>query len=112
MELLVSKLKPLPEIDDLEDAAFMIGTFSLLDVLLNMPIKEILQHLPLSETVSNALAEYAGGLGQLLAAINAAENRELELAVKRIERLAITGEDYRDAQLTSLSWAANIRPAG
>lgn len=112
MELLVSKLNPKPEIDDLEDAAFMIGTFSLLDVLLNMPIKEILQHLPLSETISNALAEYAGGLGQLLAAISAAESRELALAVKRIERLAIAGEDYRDAQLTALSWAASIRSAG
>ena len=111
MELLVTKLKPRPEIDDLEDAAFMIGTFSLLDVLLNMPIKEILEHLPLSETVSNALAEYAGGLGQLLAAISAAESRDLPLAVKRIERLAITGEDYQDAQLSALSWAASIRPA-
>lgn len=111
MELLVTKLQPRPEIDDLEDAAFMIGTFSLLDVLLNMPIKEILEHLPLSETVSNALAEYAGGLGQLLAAISAAESRDLPLAVKRIERLAITGEDYRDAQLSALSWAASIRPA-
>lgn len=111
MELLVSKLKPRPEINDLEDAAFMIGTFSLLDVLLNMPIKKILEHLPLSETVSNALAEYAGGLGQLLAAISAAESRDLPLAAKRIERLTITGEDYRDAQLSALSWAASIRPA-
>ena len=76
-----------------------------------MPIKEILEHLPLSETVSNALAEYAGGLGQLLAAISAAESRDLPLAVKRIERLAITSEDYRDAQLTALSWAASIRAA-
>ncbi len=111
MEFLVSKLKPLPEIDDLEDAAFMIGTFSLLDALLNMPIKEILQHLPLSDTVSSALAEYAGGLGQLLAAISAAESRDLPLAAKRIERLAISGDDYRDAQLTALSWAASIRSA-
>lgn len=111
MELLVSALNPKPEIDDLEDAAFMIGTFSLLDVLLNMPIKEILQHLPLSETVSNALAEYAGGLGQLLAAISAAESRDLSLAAKRIARLGINGEHYRDAQLTALSWAASIRAA-
>ena len=29
MELLVSHLKPLPDINDLEDAAFMVGTFSL-----------------------------------------------------------------------------------
>lgn len=109
MELLVSHLKPLPDINDLEDAAFMVGTFSLLDVLLNMPIKEVLQQLPLTEAVSNALAEYSGELGQLLAGINAAEGRDLALAAKRIDRLGLTGEIYRDAQLTALSWAASIR---
>jgi c-di-GMP-related signal transduction protein len=65
----------------------------------------------LSDTVSSALAEYAGGLGQLLAAISAAESRDLPLAAKRIERLTISGDDYRDAQLTALSWAASIRSA-
>lgn len=111
MELLAPHLNPLPDAESLEDSAFMVGTFSLLDTLLNMPIKDILQQLPLTEIVRQALAEHTGGLGQLLGAIEAAEAHDLKQAASKISGLGISGDLYREAQLTSFSWAARIRPA-
>ena len=110
LEILASHLSPSPEAECLEDAAFMVGTFSLLDVLLNMSTKEILQQLPLAPVVNDALAEHAGGLGKLLGAIEAAEAGELKLAASTMKELGIKCDIYCDAQLTSYSWAAKIRP--
>jgi len=111
MELLAPALVPRPAVDNLEDAAFMIGVFSLLDVLLNMSMGEILQQLPLGEAVRQALAEQAGPLGQLLHAICAADNRDLPAAAKQLEKTSLSGETFLDAQLTALNWAAKIHPA-
>lgn len=112
LEILAPHLTPPPAVENLEDAAFMVGTFSLLDVLLNMSTKEILLQLPLAPVVHDALAERSGGLGQLLSAIEAAEAGELKRAASKLGELGISGEIYRDAQLTSYNWAAGIRPAG
>lgn len=111
MELLAQHLNPPLTIESLEDTAFMVGTFSLLDTLLNMPLKEILQQLPLTETVHNALAERAGGLGQLLGMMDAVEAGDLPRAAKKINELGISGANHCDAQLAAYNWAARIRPA-
>ena len=76
MELLSVAIEPEPEIPDLSDNAFMTGLFSLLDVLINLPMKEILKELPLQPEVVDALNSPAddGILGQLLSAIIASES--------------------------------------
>lgn len=111
LEKLARHLTPLPETENLEDAAFMIGTFSLLNVLLNMSMTEILQQLPLSVPVRTALAEHGGALGRLLLALEAAEGRDLPTAALRLTELGISSQDYLEAQLEAFSWAAKIRPA-
>lgn len=110
MELLSTGLGSTDKEEHFLDAAFMIGTFSLLDVLLNMQIKEVLQHLPLPAVVHDALAEHSGPLGQLLRAISATESRDLAAARKQLESLSITPEQHLNAQMTALSWAAKIHP--
>lgn len=111
LELLAPALDPQPAVDNLEDAAFMIGAFSLLDVLLNMSMNEILQQLPLAEPVHKALAEQAGPLGKLLQAIRAADSRDLKAAASALEQCQINGEKSLDAQLAAYSWAGRIHPA-
>ena len=112
LELLAPRLKPQLEVENLADAAFMIGAFSLLNVLLNMSMAEILQQLPLSELVRSALADHGGLLGRLLQAIEAGEGRDLGNAAQRLSELEVTSVDHLDAQLAALSWAAKIRPGG
>lgn len=109
LELVVRKLDP--ALDNPEDTAFMIGTFSLLDVLLNISMSDILHQLPLPAVIQKALAEHEGPLGQLLSAIDAADRHELKLAATLLEKLGLDAETYLDAQLDAYSWAAKIRPA-
>ncbi|MDP3636966.1 MAG: HDOD domain-containing protein [Azonexus sp.] len=111
LELLAQHLTPPPAAEHLGDAAFMVGTFSLLDALLNMPMQEILLQLPLSPIVQEALTKHIGGLGELLLAIDAAENGDFKRAADQISDLGISSAAHRDAQLASYSWASKIRSA-
>ncbi len=108
LELLVGQLAPPPAVDNKEDAAFMVGVFSLLDVLLNMSMGEILQQLPLASAVRDALADYAGSLGALLRVIDAAERRNLAAASELLGKTPISPADFIEAQLSALHWAARI----
>jgi EAL and modified HD-GYP domain-containing signal transduction protein len=110
---LIELLADNPEDDaskQLLDTAFMVGTFSLLDVLLNMPLKEILQHLPLPAAAHAALADHSGLLGQILKAVSASESRDLSGARQQLQHLAITPEKHLTAQLSAFSWATKIHP--
>ncbi|PKO94184.1 MAG: hypothetical protein CVU16_04200 [Betaproteobacteria bacterium HGW-Betaproteobacteria-10] len=109
LELLAHHLTPLPAAENLGDAAFMVGTFSLLDTLLNIPMPEILQQLPLPLIVQEALTKHSGGLGELLQAIDAAENGNFQYAAGKLSSLGISSAAHREAQLAAFSWAAKIR---
>uniref|UniRef100_Q47HT3 Putative signal transduction protein containing EAL and modified HD-GYP domains n=1 Tax=Dechloromonas aromatica (strain RCB) TaxID=159087 RepID=Q47HT3_DECAR len=109
LELLLGQLDP--TLENPEDTAFMIGTFSLLDVLLNMSMSDIVHQLPLPPVVHEALAARDGPLGQLLGVLDAADKHELSLAATLLEKLGIGADTYLDAQLNAYSWAAKIRPA-
>lgn len=111
IELLSSHLPLDSTLEHPEDMAFMIGTFSLLDVLLNMPMSDVLNQLPLPELARQALGDHAGPFGELLSAVCASEKREPAVAAAKLEALGIAPETYLDAQLTAISWAAKIRPA-
>lgn len=93
------------------DRAFMAGSFSLLDVLLNLPMSEILQQLPLSNEVRDALAKHAGELGTLLAAIEAADRRDLAGADNLLGTFGLSIEDFLNCQLAAWSWAHHINRA-
>jgi len=108
MELLVTELQTLPELRNLADGAFMIGCFSLLDVLLNMPMPEIIQQLPLDSVVKDALAHHHGPAGKLLQALEAADRRNLPVACRILEELAIDPARFVDAQMQALSWSSRI----
>lgn len=110
MELLSGNLPAEAGIEHLGDAAFMVGSFSLLDALLNMSIGEILQQLTLPDSVTQALLAHHGALGELLRLITAAESRDYPVAAKQLDDLPFKGEVYVDAQLQALNWAAKINP--
>lgn len=110
-ELLAERIVPPLPAEHLADTAFMIGTFSLLDVLLGMAMPEILRQLPLPEVALKALVEHEGGLGQLLAVITAVDKHELKAATTGLAELGIDGQAYFEAQLEAYGWASKIHPA-
>lgn len=110
-ELLAEHIVPPLPAEHQADTAFMIGTFSLLDVLLGMAMPEILRQLPLPEVALKALVEHEGGLGQLLSVITAVDKHELKAAAAGLDELGIDGQVYFEAQLEAYGWASKIHPA-
>lgn len=98
---------PLPA-EHLGDTAFMIGTFSLLDVLLGMSMAEILHQLPLPEVALKALVEHKGALGGLLAVATAVDKHDLKAASNGLKALGITSNGYLEAQLEAYGWASKL----
>jgi c-di-GMP phosphodiesterase len=110
MELFAAALETPPDIPDLADNAFLTGLFSLLDVLVNMPMREVLKELPLRPDVIEALTAPSGDgvLAQMLAAIVASEAGNFAAAETIIARLGISASAHTSAQVTALAWAAGI----
>lgn len=108
MELLSSELASPGEAESLADAAFMTGIFSLLDVLFRMPINEVVTDLPLPEAIAGALANRAGQLGEMLAALVAGEMSETAGAAAMLERLGIGAHAHALAQRAAFIWASQI----
>jgi c-di-GMP-related signal transduction protein len=75
MELAAKWLKPGEA--QLADAAFMVGIFSLVHVVLGAPIEEILERLHLNHEIHHAILSRDGLLGQLLAMVESVERGDL-----------------------------------
>ena len=88
---------------DAQDLAFMAGVFSLLDVLLGMPMEEIIATLNLAPEVSAALLERNGELGTLLALVESATPPP-----EGLRRAGIDGETYWRSLLQAYQWAIQV----
>ena len=110
MELLVAAMEPKPDVPDLTNNAFMTGLFSLLDVLINLPMREILKELPMHDEVVSALTplDHSGVLGQLLSAVAAGESGQFESAEALLAQLGISPAAHASAQVAALHWATRI----
>lgn len=112
LELLSARLPDACQTEACSDRAFMAGSFSLLDVLLNLSMTEILQQLPLSPDVLDALSRHAGPLGPLLAAIETADRRDLAGADRLLGELGVAPDDFFSCQLDALDWAHRVSRPG
>ncbi|MEY2633822.1 MAG: hypothetical protein RIR00_2476, partial [Pseudomonadota bacterium] len=90
------------------DEASMTGIFSLLDVLLNLSMAQILEQLPLEPPVSEALLQREGRLGPLLAAAEAMEHLDFTGAAALLESLGLDGSAWLEMQLQALDWVSQI----
>ena len=112
MELLIAAIepaiKPSQDLPEPADTAFMTGIFSLLDVLLNMPMAEILEALPFQAAIRDALDAKRGLLGQLLNAIIAGETGEFTAAATILAAHGISPARHAKAQAAALLWASKI----
>lgn len=88
---------------DEQDQAFLVGVFSLLDVLLAMPMPEIVAALNLDLDVVAALLDRSGPLGEMLALV---EMHEPQGCVLR--DLGIDNETYWRSLLQAYHWALQV----
>lgn len=80
---------------------FMAGLFSNLDALLGIPMAELIEQLPLSETVKQALAEGRGELGEVLQLVIGYERGADHL----LRGEALPAREIVDCYLGALTWA-------
>jgi EAL and modified HD-GYP domain-containing signal transduction protein len=84
-----------------ENAAFTVGLFSMLDVLLDKPLAELVQQLPLDAEVTAALLGQKGKLGALLKLVTFYENGQW----KAVDKFKLDMNAMRQTYLDSLNWS-------
>jgi EAL and modified HD-GYP domain-containing signal transduction protein len=107
MELIAAVDRPRDK--EYQDRAFMIGILSLLDVLLGIPMLEIVDELNAPDEVRLAVLERKGRLGRKLALIEAKEKNDVEAVQRILSEFAFMGlSDLTTAELEAASWANRI----
>lgn len=102
-ELLGHKALPRGEGENL----FVSGMFSLLDRLLGLPMKEVLDTIQLPDEVVRALLTRGGMYGPYLALAEACELNS-NLVASLASNLNISPVDVNKAHLSALAWAQNV----
>jgi c-di-GMP phosphodiesterase len=77
---------------------FTVGLFSVIDALMDIPMREVLERIPFPDDTREALITHAGSKGALLDAVTALESGDVERAEAIV---ADAGELY----LSALEWA-------
>ena len=86
-----------------QDIAFMTGVFSLLHLLIAMPMDEIVGELNLPTLAATALLARTGPLGELLAMVEAGSTEP-----GMLERAGLALEPWRRSQLHAYHWAIQV----
>ena len=79
-ESLAKKLLP-----QQQSSAFLVGLFSTLDAMLDLPINQALAPLPLSDEINQALINHQGALGEICAAVIAYEQGHFDQAKNTLD---------------------------
>ena len=98
-----------PRDHDYVDRAFMVGMLSLLDVLMEEPLLDILARMNLHEDIEAALLERSGDIGELLSLCGELESGDAVAVQTRLRaRPGLTADTLNVAQLEAMGWANNI----
>ncbi|HCA26722.1 MAG TPA: hypothetical protein DEP05_03630 [Betaproteobacteria bacterium] len=90
------------------DSLFIVGIFSLLDVLLDMPINKALANLHLPQPIFDALVKGHGVYAPFLKLAVACEDENPQKIEKLAEMCGVDADVVNDAHLQALLWAEQI----
>lgn len=94
------------------ERAFMVGILSLLDVLLGIDMRQIVDKLAISEDMSQALLSRDGRLGQELKLVEANENSEVESMQSILDELGFLSlSELANIEIQAIGWANRIGEA-
>lgn len=93
---------------ELQEHAFMTGILSLLDALLGIPMKEILEDIPVVDEVHEALISHRGTLGSLLAICEMLEGNKFDALPAALDKLKLDVRSVMQAQTEALQWVNAI----
>lgn len=90
------------------EGLFVVGMFSLLDVLLNVPMERALEQLQLPDPVMAALARREGVYAPFLALSVACEEADQEAIAEYAAACGLDADEVNAAQVKALVWAEEI----
>ena len=108
MEIMLKQTTGLSASDEQAEAAFMVGILSLLDVLFETPMKEIISNLNLNDDVSSALLRREGKLGKLLLLTERLEVTDFSSVTVLLGECGVSLEQLLAAQLEAFNWRNSI----
>jgi len=85
------------------DSAGLVGILSLMDAILGVPIKKVLEEINVSNDIKEAIIEYNGNLGKLLYLIKAIEKPSESLLSKVAKKLKMPLTKLLDLKLNALT---------
>jgi EAL and modified HD-GYP domain-containing signal transduction protein len=99
MELLAKKIMNDPAT---ADSAFMAGALSLIDILLERPITDILNELNLSQDINNALIHREGFLGTLILIVEMLEQEKFGFIQEMLAKYNVPLEDLFSMEINAI----------
>lgn len=84
--------------------AFLVGLLSALDALMDRPLRDLLDQLPLAEAVRTALLEHSGRLGNILDLVLDYERGRWE----GLEGQGVTMDQAAQSYLEAVQWAEGV----
>lgn len=108
METMVRELAGATVSDELAEAAFMVGILSLLDVLFETSMDEIISSLNLNEDVSSALLRREGQLGNMLMLAEKLEVTDFDAVTVLLGTCGVSLDQLLTAQLEAFNWRSSI----
>lgn len=108
MEIMIRQINGRNASDDMAESAFMVGILSLLDVLFETPMEEIIAHLNLNDDVSAALLRREGKLGNMLVLTEKLEVTDFEAVQVLIGECGLSLDQLLTAQLEAFNWRSSI----
>lgn len=88
--------------------AFLMGMFSLLDSLLDRPIEQIIEEIPVDENIKQALSDGTGELGQIMALIKAYELAEWDKVTRYCEEFHLDQDAISKCYDDSVKWTSDL----
>jgi c-di-GMP-related signal transduction protein len=107
MELLV-QLVPNSGGKDAADRAFIAGVLSLIDVLFEVSMEELVAKLNLVDDVRHALLHRSGNLGSLLQMAEKLEQADFVGVKRHLDQTSLTLDQLLGAQLETIAWSDRL----
>ncbi|MDD2899674.1 MAG: EAL domain-containing protein [Desulfuromonadaceae bacterium] len=108
MEIMLKQVSGRAASDEQAEAAFMVGILSLLDILFETPMEEIIANLNLNDDVSIALLKREGQLGKMLMLAEKLEVTDFGAVTVLLGQCGVSLDQLLTAQLEAFNWRSAI----
>ncbi|WP_113907781.1 EAL and HDOD domain-containing protein [Aliidiomarina celeris] len=104
----MAELERLTVGESVNNTCFMAGLLSLLDVLLRTPMQEILERLPMSQEINQAILQRAGRTGRLLRIVEAYEHADWPRLDALSRKMYLTELDIGQCFITASNYCQQL----